>query len=101
MHTVIPPHVMDPTLALVEPHQVSSCPTLQPVQVLLNGSTAFWCAIHSSQLCIISKLAETGLYPYIHVISEDISKTRPSINPWGAPLATGLQPDCVPLFTTL
>ena len=43
MHGVVPPQVQDPALALVEPHQVPLCPTLQPVQVLLNGSTAFRC----------------------------------------------------------
>jgi len=35
--------VQDPALAFVEPRQVPLCPTLQPVQVTLKGSTAFWC----------------------------------------------------------
>lgn len=35
---VIPPHVQDPTLALVEPHQVFLCPAFQPIKVPLNGS---------------------------------------------------------------
>jgi len=39
MHAGIPPQVQAPTLALVETY----AQTLQPVQVLLNGSTALWC----------------------------------------------------------
>jgi len=42
--------VQEPALALVEPHQVPLCPAFQPFQVTLNGSTAFWCIYHSSQL---------------------------------------------------
>jgi len=41
VHGVVPPQVQDPALALVELHQVPLCPTFQPVQVTLNGSTAF------------------------------------------------------------
>jgi len=44
---------------------------LSSVQVLLNGSTEFWCISHSSQLPIISKLAEGALYPFIQVTDED------------------------------
>jgi len=40
----------------------------------LNGSTAFQCVRHSSQLCIISKLAEGGLYPFIQVADEDVEQ---------------------------
>ena len=61
------------TLSLVELHQVPLCLTLQPVQVSLNGSTAFWCVSHSFQLYIISKIAEGGLYPFIQV-SEDVGQ---------------------------
>mgnify|MGYP001854054012 CR=1 FL=1 len=60
MHVLIPTQVLDTLLALVEPHQVPPCPTLQFVQALVNGSTAFWYASHSSQLCLIRKLAEGG-----------------------------------------
>jgi len=45
-------------LALVEFHQVPLPPTLQPVHVTLNGSTACWCIYHSSQFGVISTLAE-------------------------------------------
>jgi len=51
MHRVIPSQVQDPALALVELYQVPLCPTLQTVQVSLDGSTAFWCISHSSQFC--------------------------------------------------
>ena len=58
MHGVVPPQVQDLALALVEPHQVPLCPDLQPIQVTLNGSTAFWCIYHTSRFCVVSKLAE-------------------------------------------
>jgi len=59
-----------PALALVELHEISLCPALQPVQVLLNGSTAFRCISYSSQFCVISKFAEGTLCPFIQVIDE-------------------------------
>jgi len=41
-------------------------------QDLLNGKTAFCCASHSSQLCIISKLAEGELCLFIQVADENV-----------------------------
>lgn len=41
MHEVILSQVQDSRLSLVRPHLVPLCPALQPVQVSLNGSTAF------------------------------------------------------------
>ena len=58
----MPFQVQNSILALVKPHVVPLCPIFQSIQVLLSGSTAFWCVSHSSQLCIISKLAEGGLH---------------------------------------
>jgi len=58
--------VQDPALALAELHQVP----LQPVLVLLDGSTAFWCTSHSSQFWVISRLAEGTLRPFIQVTDE-------------------------------
>ncbi|XP_052520447.1 uncharacterized protein LOC128071593 [Tympanuchus pallidicinctus] len=66
--------MQDSTLAFVKPHPVFFCPALQPVQVLLNGSTAFRRVSQSSQLCIFSKLAEGGHYPLIKVIDEDVEQ---------------------------
>ena len=57
MHGVVPPQVQDPALVF-EPHQIPLLPSFQPVQVMLNGSTVFWCIHHSSQFGVISKLAE-------------------------------------------
>jgi len=47
-------------------------PALQSVQVLLNGSTAFWCATSFSQLHIMSNLADSAVHPFILVIDEDV-----------------------------
>jgi len=74
VHGVVPPQVQDPALALVEPHQVPLHPTLQPVQVSLNGSAACWCIHHSSQFSIIRKLAEGALQFFIQVIDEEVEQ---------------------------
>jgi len=63
-------------LALVEPRQVALCSALQSVQILLNGSTAFCCVSHASQLCITSKLAEGRLSPLIQVTDEDAEQDQ-------------------------
>jgi len=90
---VILSQVQDSSLAFVKPHLVYCCPALQSVQALLNGNTAFRCVSHSSQLCIISKLAEGGLYPFIQVINEDVEQDQTQYQPHTS-LATGLQLDC-------
>jgi len=43
VHEVVPSQVQDPAFAFVEPHQVPLFPAFQPIQVTLNGSTAFRC----------------------------------------------------------
>ena len=58
VYEVVPPQVQDPALALVERHQVPLCPAFQPIQVTLNGSTAFWCIYHTSQFGVISSDAK-------------------------------------------
>ena len=49
MCEVIHPHVQDPTLALDEPPQAPVYLTLQPAQILLNGSTVFWCVSYTTK----------------------------------------------------
>ena len=70
VHGVVPPQVQYLALALVELHNAPLHPALQPVQVTLNGSTAFQCTHHSSPYCVISKLPESTLCPFIQVIDE-------------------------------
>jgi len=74
VHGVVPPQVQDPALMLVELHEVPLHPTLQYVQVSLNGSTTFWCICHSSQLGVISKSAEGTLSPFMQVIGEEVEQ---------------------------
>ena len=76
MREVIPCQEQDLTFAFVEPHQVSLCPTPRSIQVSLNGSIAFWCVSHSSQLCIISRLDVDGLYPFIQVTDESVEQDQ-------------------------
>ncbi|PKU47278.1 hypothetical protein llap_2377 [Limosa lapponica baueri] len=66
--------VQDPTLALIEPHYVLICPALQPVEVMLDGSTALWSVSQSSQFGIISELTEDTLCPLIQVSDEYVDQ---------------------------
>ena len=73
---VFPSQVQGSTLAFVIPHQVSYCPALQSVHVLLNVSTAFSSVSHSSQLCIVDVLTEGRHYPPIKSKDEDIEQDQ-------------------------
>ena len=48
---VVPSQVQDLAFAFVKFETVAPCPSLQPVEVLLKGSTTLWWTIHSSQPC--------------------------------------------------
>ena len=47
------------------------------------GSTDFWCLSNSSQLCIISKPNESGLYPFTQVIDGNAKQDRNQHQPLG------------------
>jgi len=53
--------VQDPTLGLVEPHEVHRGPLLELVQVPLDGIMSFQCVDRTTQLGIICKLAKGAL----------------------------------------
>jgi len=82
IHEVTPLRVKYSTLVFAESQKVPHCATLQPVQVSLNGSTDFWCISHSSELWIISTLAEGAFYPFIQVTDEDAEQDQTQ-TPWG------------------
>jgi len=63
-------------LDIVDLHQVSLCPTLQPVQISLDDNAAFWHVRRSPQIHVISKLSEGTIYPFIQVIDEDTEQYR-------------------------
>ena len=94
-------YMQDSTLAIVELRKILLCPALQSVQVLLNGSTAFWCVSHSSQLCIISRFAEGAFYPFIQVTNEFAEQDWTQYLPWETPLGYRLPIDSASLITTL
>lgn len=69
---------------------------------LFSLSRSHWMAAQLPGVSAIPpKLAEGGLCPFIQVTGSPMKTTRPSINPWGTPLVTGLHLDSVPLITTL
>ena len=66
--------VQDLALGFAEPHEVLLGPLLKPVQVPLDGIPSLRCVDHTSQLGIISKLAEGALDLTANVSYEDIKE---------------------------
>ena len=64
--------MQDLALVFVEPHDVFLGPLLEPVQVSLNGIPSLWCVDCTTQLGVISKLAESALDATVNVTDEDI-----------------------------
>ncbi|RMC07054.1 hypothetical protein DUI87_16508 [Hirundo rustica rustica] len=67
------------------------CPSLQPVEVLLKGCTALWDIGHSSQLYVISKIAEETSAPSPKSVMNKFNNSGPSIEHWGTPVLTDIQ----------
>ena len=70
---VVPHQVQDFALLLAELPEVSVSPFLQPVKLTLDGSMPLW-HVHSSQLCVIGKLAEGTLCPIVQITEEDVKQ---------------------------
>lgn len=67
----------DLCISPAEFHKAHVGPVLQSVQVPLNGSTAIWCANHSSQFCTICTFAEGALCPIFHIANKDVKQHWP------------------------
>ena len=88
---------MDSTFASSD----SSLPDSPACPALVEWQQAFWWVSHSSQLCIVSKFAECGLYPFAQLLDENVEQTGPSTSPQETLLVTGLLLDSMPLITNL
>ncbi|KAK4827673.1 hypothetical protein QYF61_020484 [Mycteria americana] len=64
-------HVQDLALGLVEPHEVRMGPPLKPVKVPLDGIPSLQCVDHTTQLGVVSKVAEGALDPTVHVADKE------------------------------
>jgi len=72
MPGVVSPRVKDFAFLLVKLQEISVSPFPQVVGVPLNGSMTFWCISHSSQFCVISKIAEGTLSPVVQIINKNV-----------------------------
>jgi len=70
-------HAQDLALGLVELHEVHTGPPLQSVKVPLNGIPSLQRVNHTTQLGVVSRLAEGALSPTVHVTNKDIKLHRP------------------------
>ncbi|KAK4808270.1 hypothetical protein QYF61_020751 [Mycteria americana] len=93
---VAPTQMQDLALGLVDPHEVHMGPLLQLAQVPLDGIPSLRYVNRTTQLGVVSKLAEGALDPTVHVVDEDTKQY------WSqTPLIPDLHPDIEPLTTTL
>ena len=60
-------HVQDLVLVCVELHEVCTVPPLKPVKVPLDGIPSLLHVDRSTQLGVVSKLAEVALNPTVYV----------------------------------
>jgi len=58
---ITPTQMQDLALGLVEPHEIHTGPLLKLVQIPLDGMLSLWCVSCTTQLGVISKLAEGAL----------------------------------------
>ncbi|GAB0195895.1 hypothetical protein GRJ2_002054800 [Grus japonensis] len=67
-------HVQDLALGLAELHAVRMGPPLKPVKVPLDGIPSLQHVDHTTQLGVVSKLAEGALDPTVHVTDKDVKQ---------------------------
>lgn len=68
-------------LPLVEIPDVPVSPFLQPAEAPLGGSTTFWFLSHSSEMCVIRKVAESTLCPIIQIFMMMLNRIETHIDP--------------------
>ncbi|KAK4808149.1 hypothetical protein QYF61_000129 [Mycteria americana] len=69
-------HVQDLALGLIELHDVCTGPPLKPVKVPLDGIPSLQCVDCTTQLGVVSKLAEGALNPTAPVTDKDVKRCR-------------------------
>jgi len=67
-------HVQDLALSHVELHEVHTGPPLQPVKVPLDAILSLHCVDSTTQIGVVSKLAEGALNPTVHVANKDVKQ---------------------------
>ncbi|KAK4819077.1 hypothetical protein QYF61_025310 [Mycteria americana] len=71
----------DLALGLVELHEVQTGPPLKSVKVPPDGIPSLQCVDCTTQLGVISKLAEGALNPTVHVTNKDVKQCRSQYRP--------------------
>lgn len=89
----------DPAFAFDELHQIPLHTTLQPIQVLLDGSTALGVPATPPSFAVLANLLRLHSVPSSRVLVSKMNETGPNANPWVTPQAIVLQMDSVLLIT--
>lgn len=68
----------------------------------VKGRMIIWPVNHSSQFCIVYRLAEGTFYLIIQIVGEDVEQYWNQYRPmWDTPRWMGFQLDVIPLITML
>ncbi|GAB0176555.1 hypothetical protein GRJ2_000120700 [Grus japonensis] len=78
---ITPTHVQDLALGLVELHVLCIGLCLKPVKVPLDGILSLQHVDCTTQLGVVSKLAEGALDPTVHVANKDVKQCRSQYQP--------------------
>ncbi|KAK4815138.1 hypothetical protein QYF61_017579 [Mycteria americana] len=77
LHGVAVAQVQDLALGLVKPHTIDLGPSIQPVQVPLQSLPTLKQINTPTQLCVICKLTESALDPFIQITDKDVKQNWP------------------------
>ncbi|KAK4828887.1 hypothetical protein QYF61_001445 [Mycteria americana] len=103
LHGVAVTQVQDPALSLVEPHTIGLGPSIQPVQIPLEGK-AFLPSSRSTllpNLVLSANLLRVHSIPSSRSLIKMLNRTGPNTEPRGTPLVTDRQLGLTPFTTTL
>jgi len=73
---IAPTPVQDLALGLVELHEVCPGPPLKPVQVTLDAIPSLQSVDRTTQVGVISKLAEGALNPTVHIADKEVKQQQ-------------------------
>jgi len=73
---IAPTHAQAHALGSAGRHEVHTGPPLKPVKLPLDGIPSLQSVDHTTQLGVISKIAEHALNPTIHVANKDVKQHR-------------------------
>jgi len=101
LHGVAVTQGQDPAFGLVEPHTAGLSPSIQPVQIPLQGLPTLSRSTLPPNLVPSANLLREHSIPSARSLIKTLNKTGLKTEPWGTPLVTSCHLDLTPFTTTL